>query len=196
MRQGVMSQTGKNSIPIVYVAFDKRTGRILHRHIRFDVQRDAYVDMPADDILKLLSHDTAVIEALTDHDIANLDVIRAPADVGGEVRVDLAKRTVEPIPRLVLKAEKTEIEGDGKDSSRIDIEVRGADDKRVAGAGGTVKVTTTRGRLSTRAGLVEIADGKATITLTSVPETVSMVQVSASSADGAYAGGDIQVEFI
>ena len=191
-----MSQTGKNSIPIVYVAFDKRTGRILHRHIRFDVEKDAYVDAPADDILKLLSHDTAVIAALTDRDIANLDIIQAPADAGGEVRVNLARRTVEPLPRLVLKAEKMEIEGDGKDSSRIDIEVRGADDKRVAGASGAVKVTTTRGRLSARAGLVEITDGKATITLTSVPETVSVVQVSATAADGAYVGGDIQLEFI
>ena len=189
-----MSDSGK--IPILHVVFDRKTGRVLHRHMRFDVPNDEYVGVPADEIVKLLSHDAAIIEALTDHDIANLDVIQVPADADGDIRVDPRKRTVEPMPRLVLLAEKTEIEGDGKDSTRIDIEVRDAKGKRIRGVGGALKVTTTRGRLSARAGLLDLVDGKATITLTSIPETVNLVQVSAISPDGAYVAGDVAVEFV
>lgn len=190
-----MADSGKNSSPIVSVAYDRRTGRILHRHSRFNVQLEEYVEAPKDDVLRLLSHDAWIVEALTDHDIANLEIMRAPAELAGAAYVDIARGTVEPMPRLFLTVERTQIDGDGKDSARIDIEVRGADGRRVASASGPIKVTTTRGRLSARSGLVELADGKATITLTSVPETVSVVQVSATSPDCAYAGGDIRMEF-
>ena len=182
-----------------YAAFDKRTGRVVGMHSRVNAKTNDYVEVPHHELRAMWSKDSAMIEDLTDHDISNLGIIQVGSEshaAKGPVMVDVARGLLVPQPRLSLTADKHEIQGDGKDRATIKMEVVDADGKRMRGFGGRVKVTTTRGKLSTPGGVVDLADGAASLTLTSVPETVSKVRVQASVTDALCGGGYVTLEFI
>jgi hypothetical protein len=165
---------------IRYVGYDTKTGRIVHTHSEFSVADDQYVEIPVDQLKARFAADPLVVAKLTDGDPANLDFIRA--DGTGPLRsvVDPVNRRLAAPPRLVLAADRTELAGDGQDSVDLAITVVDEDGRVIEGASGPVKVETSRGKLSARSGLADLADGRASITLTSVDETVSRVQVRAS----------------
>jgi len=183
-----------------YLAFDKHTGRILHTHSRFSVEKNEYTTVPLEELKGMIVSDHSIVEELTDHDPKNLDVIQVKSEeaTGGEggMMVDVAHRTLVPLPTLSVTASKKEIQGDGKDSAKIDVRVLGADGKLLSKFKGQVKVTTTRGKLSARGGIVDLTDGLASITLTSVPETVSSVRVLAAALNGLCTAGYVTVEFV
>jgi hypothetical protein len=181
------------------VVFDKRTGRVLHTHSRFSVKENRYVAIPADELKKSLASDRSIADALTDQNPDNLEVIEIgpqATDHGIAVMVDVARQAVVPLPIISLTADKQEILGNGQDSARIDIEVKDAGGNPVSNFSGRVKLTTTRGKLSARGGLVDLVDGKASITLTSVPETVDNVRVQVMAVDGLCSGGHVTLEFV
>lgn len=165
---------------IRYAGYDTRTGRIVHTHSEFSVLGNRYVEVPVDQLKARFGADPVVVAKLTDGDPANLDYLRA--DGTGPLRavVDTVNRRLVAPPRLVLSADRTELAGDGQDSVDLAITVVGEDGQVVEGAAGTVKVETSRGKLSARGGRAELAGGCATVTLTSVNETVSRVRVRAS----------------
>jgi hypothetical protein len=66
----------------------------------------------------------------------------------------------------------------------------------IEGAEGAVKVRTTRGKLSARDGVVTLAEGHGTITLTSACETVDQVSATASALDQPYASALLNLEFV
>ena len=110
--------------------------------------------------------------------------------------VDLEKRTLVRRPHIALSAGKRELSGDGEDSTEIHLSVVDDHGRVVTHAAGAVKVTTQRGRLSARGGIVNLAHGKATVTLTSANETVSKVWVSAAAVDRTFISGRLDVEFV
>jgi hypothetical protein len=95
-----------------------------------------------------------------------------------------------------LTAEKTRLEGDGSDSTTIQIAVVDTNGRPVARYSGSVKVATTRGKLSARGGIVELRRGRGEITLTSVAETVDKVTVTATATDGRALRADLDLEFL
>jgi hypothetical protein len=175
-----MSSPGATAGTIRYVGYDIKTGRIVHTHSAFSVAGHRHVEIPVDQLKAMFGADPVVVAKLTDGDPANLEYLRA--DGTGPVRsvVDTVNRRLVAPPRLVLSADRTELAGDGQDSVDLAITVVGEDGQVVEGAAGTVKVETSRGKLSARGGRAELAGGCATITLTSVNETVSRVRVRAS----------------
>jgi hypothetical protein len=197
-----MTNVSTNVRPEVwYVAFDKRTGRILHTHSRFSVEANRHVEVPEEDLRQMLANDASLLAGLTDQDLANLDILKVgPHDAvpgsGGQIMVDVAHRRIVPKPRLVLAADKREIVGDGYDSATIEIRAVDADGELLRTVEDRIKVTVTRGRLSVRGGLVDLDEGRATITLTSVNETVDNVRVGATSLTGACASGYLTLEFV
>jgi hypothetical protein len=183
-----------------YVGYDTKTGRIVHTHAQFNVMENRYVEVPSDELKASFAADPGIVAKLTDGDASNLDFIRVDgAAADGRLApqmVDTASRRLVPRPRLVLSADKKEIAGDGQDSVDINVQVTGEDGQAVGGAAGAVKVTTTRGKLSARGGVVNLSDGHGTVTLTSANETVSQVRVTASALDQPYTSAILDLEFV
>ena len=182
-----------------YIAFDKRTGRILGKHSRFSVLTNGHVQVPIDDLRKMWSKDTSLLNDLTDHDFANLEILEvgpnsSPAP-GGPAMIDVARKILVAQPKLSLTADKREIEGNGEDSATITITVSGADGAPIRDFKDKIKVTTTRGKLSARRGIVDLVDGSATVLLTSATETVSTVRVQATAVTAVCAGAYVDLEF-
>jgi hypothetical protein len=182
------------------VGYDIKTGRIVHTHAQFNVKENRYVEVAVDELMASFSADPGIVAKLSDGDPSNLSFIRADgAQADGRLTslmVDPASGRLVTRPRLAMSAQKKEIAGDGQDSVDIDISVVGEDGQVIEGASGTVKVTTTRGKLSARGGAVSMAGGRGTVTLTSSNETVSRVQVTAAGLDQLYASGHLDLEFV
>lgn len=196
----MQTSTANVGISTHYVAFDKKTGRIVGMHSRYSVQAKGHVRMTRDELVKFFSRDSEIVGLLTDRDPGNLDILElSDHKPGGSIdpmMVDVKHRTLVPQPSLSLTADRKEIAGDGSDSVEIRIAVHAANNHVLRSCNGHVKVTTTRGKLSARGGLVELKDGVAAITLTSVPETVSKVRVQAQAVDVLAATGLLVLEFV
>ena len=118
------------------------------------------------------------------------------SDPGTPAMVDTATRRLVARPRLVLSTTANQLAGDGQDSADIAIALVNEHGAHVEGAAGAVKVTTERGKLSARGGLVNLVDGRASIILTSTNETVSHVRVTAAPVDRVYASAFLDLEFV
>jgi hypothetical protein len=196
----VNNQSALATPRIYYVAFDKQTGHILGMHSRFSIDVKGHVRMNHDELTKLFSGDTSIVSDLTDQDAANLDILEISDGTStaksGPLMVDVAHRMIVAQPLLTLLVDRTELRGDGADSITIKLEVRAHNGHVLRSFHGPVKVTTTRGRLSARGGLVEIRNGVGSITLTSVAETVSRVLVQARAVNALCGAGSLTLEFV
>lgn len=191
-----MSSPDTEAEVIRYVGYDTRTGQIVHTHAQFSVPENRYVEVPAEQLKARFSADPGIVARLSDGDAGHLDFIKADADRPlASLMVDTASRRLVTRPRLVLAADRTELAGDGQDSVALGITVVGEDGQVIEDAGGTVKVETSRGKLSARGGVVDLAAGRGTITLTSASETVSQVRVQASAPGQPYASAQLDLEF-
>jgi len=192
-----MSSSGKAEQAIRFVIFDKKNGRILQTHSRYDVEKGQEVDVPVAELLKLVAGDRYLRERVTDRDADNVDILKLEEDaLLNNTVVDVRHRKIISKPLLQLKSDKREIAGDGHE--QVEIQISLADDagKALTDRNLKVKVTTTRGKLSERGGIVELKKGRGSITLTSVNETVSSVVVRATSVDGTAAPTQLVMEFV
>lgn len=182
-----------------YVAYDKKTGRIVHTH---RVEMLESYDQREDDAAKFadeVREDAFSVGLLTDADPKNLEVLSLdndPPERRFGLRVDVRQSKLVEKPTLKLVASKSELDGDGRDQTEIEITAHRPDGSVAADIKGPIKVSTSRGKLSTRGGLVELKEGYGKITLTSVNETVRRVQVTAACRAGVCQQGTINLEFV
>jgi hypothetical protein len=186
---------------IQYIIFDKKTGRILQRHSCFDVEKQAHVAVPHDELKAMFGKDALLASRATDRDLKNIDFLEVKRgsealSLTGAFTVDVEKRQLVPLPTLTVGADKPELTGDGKDKAVLEIQAVDRDGKLIRTAEGKIKVTTTRGKLSEPGGVVQLVRGRAKIELTSAHETVSRVKVTARSLDGAFTAGQVTLEFL
>lgn len=184
---------------IVNLLYDKKTGRIVHKHTSYNVAKDEYGECGLKDLIELIQDDHITMNRVTDRDVKNLDVLilnEIPAESLSDLMVDVKTKQIIKRPKIKLSTDKREIAGDGKDSTIIHIEIVDEDDKLMRGFSGTIQVSTSRGKLSAPKGLVEINDGKGTIELTSINETVSRVEVTAQSFADVCRKGVIELQFV
>jgi hypothetical protein len=182
-----------------YVVFDRATGRILQTRSKLDADSEQFVDLPIEELKREAAADADAIGRVTGKDPANIAVVAVDADgpVGYTAqRVDPKTHKLVDLPRLRLTADKTELAGDGSDTATIEVQAVDAKDKPVRDVEGEVRVTTERGKLSERGGLIKLVRGHGKIKLTSVNETVHRVRVRAESLDGSVARGDLRFEFV
>jgi hypothetical protein len=180
-----------------YVVYDKVTGKPIARHRRFDMATNKLIEADEAEILSLYANDAGAMQRVTEGDAANLSILRASVpntQVISHMRVTKNK-LVEP-SRLVMISDKDELEGDGKDQATLTIMLQNDKGKVTAKADNIVLVTTTRGKLSARGGLVALEKGRITLTLTSVPETVQVVKVRAELQDGGAEPAEIHLAFM
>jgi hypothetical protein len=194
-----MEPLGSNATVIRYAGYDKPTGMIIHTHARFSVQQDRYVEIPTEELKARFSKNAEIVAKLSNRDPHNLEYIQLDPGSAtkrqGPMMVDPVHGKLVAKPRLALSADKLQLAGDGQDTAKIEISVLDESGNAMSGASGAVKITTERGRLADRGGVVNLSQGRAATTLTSVNETVSRVRVSAASLDGSFCSAHVDFEF-
>jgi hypothetical protein len=192
----------EKSPEITYLVYDKKTGRIVHRHRSFHIETEAYCECDPQEVKNLTSMDNFAMSKITDHDPKNLDVIMIrnlpegfSPGISGFI-VDTRSKKVLEKPKIKLSSENIKLEGDGKDSTVIEIKVVDEKGQAMKGYHGTVKVSTSRGKLSAKEGLVKIENGIGHITLISANETVDRVKITAQCPDGKCLKGGLDFEFV
>lgn len=195
-----MAKKEKPSL-ITHVVYDKKTGRIVHIHRRYNTLSNSYSECDRKEVINLVAKDKLTLMHVTDRNPKNLDMIVTSdiPDVGSFGRgfwFDTRSKKIVQMPQIQLQAEKIELIGDGKDSVAIEIAVRDSKGKMVNTYNGAVKVITNRGKLSTKAGIVKLKKGKGNINLTSVKETVDRVSVVARCMEERCITGDLDLKFV
>jgi hypothetical protein len=172
------------------VVFERDTGNVVATFRKLDLASGEVVATDADEVLAVVGP--------ADGEAARLGVLSVETEAAAPppVRVEPERAEVVVPPRLRLRVDRTELEGDGEDTATISINLVDAAGASVSGYGGTVHVTTTRGRLSARAGDVELEHGRGSVTLTSVRETVDSVTVRVAAADGTLLPGEATLRFV
>jgi len=185
---------------VQYVAFDKKTGAIVATYARLDAQTGTYVEVPVDEVRAEMAKDTSVSARLTDRRGDNLGIIAVTPEARpkgtGPMAVDVTTEKLVFRPTLALKAQKPELAGNGADTTVIEIQAVDAAGKRVRSLDDDIRVTTDRGKLSERGGLIKLKQGQGTIELTSVNETVRRVRVRAQSLSARASPGETVLEFV
>jgi hypothetical protein len=181
-----------------YLVYDRRTGTVRFRYSVYRPTAAAGAPLPGSALLQETdaTAPTATLAALVGGALSDVGMVLVDADQARSAcRVDPETEQVVPLPRLVLSADRAELEGDGEDTARIAVSVVDADGTVLGDRTDTVRVTTSRGKLSSPGGVVVLRDGAAEISLRSVPETVPAVYVRAESQDGGSVPGRLTLEF-
>lgn len=179
--------------PTSYVIFDSTTGRILATHSRIDGETGEYMPMSDEEVLAS-SGVPLGDKARSRVKVLAVDATALKSRAG--LRVHAKRQELVARDRLELTLSRPEIRGDGEDSVDIEIHVVQPSGKPNDNFNGRIKVWTQRGRLSEPGGLVQAKDGRAKISLRSVPETIDRVRISASDIDGELDTGRTTVAFL
>ena len=193
----------ENKLPVItYLVFDKKSGAIVLSHQSFDAEKEEYCECSIEQVKTLVADDDIAMSKVTDGDPRNLEVFMT--DIFSEhsspgmsgFLVDVKTKKLVKKPKIELSSERKQLEGDGKDKSSVNIKIVDEKGEVVKGYNGKINVTTSRGKLSAKGGVVELKKGVGKITITSVNETVSQVKMFASSTDSRTIVGSIDFEFI
>jgi len=185
---------------IRYVVYSKTTGQIIHTHSQSSVEDEEYAEVPIEEVRAMLSTTLDFVRQLNNLAPDDIDVLKVelddPGSKLGAMMVDPRQLKLIPRPSLALSADKGELVGDGQDSTLIEIVLADADGRPMDGAAAALKITTNRGKLSARGGLVELVNGRASMTLTSANETVTGVRVRAEHVDRIFVPAHLDLEFV
>jgi hypothetical protein len=176
-----------------HVVYDRTTGRIAGTYLLYDAETRSYREQSPDEVRSVfgpLFHGSAGGQ----YDIVPVDF--PLGQDGGGYYIDVKGKKLLPKPRLELKAERPQLQGDGKDSVQIQITVQDASGNAMDHFNGELRVTTTRGRLSAPGGRVKAERGRASIKLASAAETVDKVFVCVRDLAGHCARGTAYLEFV
>jgi hypothetical protein len=183
---------------LAHIVYDKATGRIVGRFRKYDATRNEFSHSEPDEVLSAFNADEQVLARLTDGDPQNLSVLTATLPKTSSLNallVSSKRKALVQKPRLRLRTDRETLEGDGQDSITISIDVVDEKDRIVRDYKGEIQITTSRGKLSARGGVVAIDRGQGSVGLTSVRETVNRVEVSAKAPDGSAVSDDLLLRF-
>jgi len=181
-----------------HIVYDKTNGRIIGRYRRYDLNEEKYTHGDTEEVLDLFKNDEKILARVNEGDTANLGVLttRLPAHTKlSNLRVSEKRGLLVDRPRLRMRADRDALEGDGQDSLTINIDVVDGHDKVLRDYESEIHVSTSRGKLSARGGCVALERGQASVTLTSVRETVDEVIVQARSLDHSLAFAQLILRF-
>jgi hypothetical protein len=182
---------------VSYIVYDKVTGLPIGRHQRFDAIANQLVEADEAEIIALYAADEGTMQRVTDADAANLAVIKASLpEAQARLKMRVTKNRLVEQQKLVMFSDKDELEGDGKDQATLTIMLQNEKGKVVSKADNILLVTTTRGKLSARGGEIALENGRITLMLTSVPETVQVVTVRCTLRDGGAEPAEVRLAFM
>ena len=180
-----------------YIIYDRVTGMPIGRHRHFDVTENRFVKAEPAEVLALYAGDSGALRKVTNGDAANLAVIESGgSSAGPQQRMQVVRGRLVPQPSLVVFSDHRGIEGNGKASTNLTVLLQDASGQLIHDADHEVLVTTSRGKLSARGGRLRLKNGQATLTLTSVAETVQVVRVRVQLVDGTAQTAETQLAFV
>ncbi len=184
--------------PVVHLLYDRATGAVLGRYSLYRVGDGGYAELDEESVLTVAREAGLVPHATPsgDVDVGVLAVADPTEAMATDVWVDPGTHRLAARPRLSVTADRSQLEGDGEDSVVVTVSARDADGTLLEDRTDRLRVSTTRGKLAERGGLVQLRGGTAEITLRSVAETVALVTVAAESLDGRYTRGTLDLEFL
>lgn len=186
--------TGLDTGSVTHIVYDPATGRIIGT-MRHDHDHEHGHEGCR------CGEDSAALGAFVDQPLERAALPRlidAPAELSGrlsELRVDTETGQLRALPHLVIDPERTVLRGDGEDAVAIEIRAVDSGGAVLEDFDGEVHVQAGRGKLSERAGTVRLQGGRATIRLTSVPETVDAVPLVVTATDGLAAAARTSLAF-
>lgn len=176
-----------------YVLFDRTTGRILGTHAVYDAEvRDYRVPTPQE--AQAAFH--RLLEGRTSDQVDMMEAEFPTLSSPGRYYVDVAQRQLVSKPQIRVQSERTQLQGDGKDSVELKISLVNEAGEVVESFDGDLRVMTSRGRLSSPGGRIKVDQGRASITLTSVAETVAQVSITVQDPSGRCTDGHLDLEFL
>jgi hypothetical protein len=179
-----------------YVVFDPETGRIVGTYGVLDAETGEYREQSEADVRAMFEGTKQVRGAGTPLGVLPLDVEQVPVGPRpSRLRVDPAERTLVRRPQLRLTTDRPAITGDGADSVEITVIVVNPDGGTDESFAAEVRVSTTHGRLSVPGGRVAVRGGTAAVTLTSTPETIERVSLTARDPRGVAETAWLDLEF-
>ena len=187
-----------NDQGITHVVYDKTTGRIVGTLRHYDLLSGEYRQSDPEKVLELFASDKVALSKVTDGDVDNLAVtatVLPPEAKVSALRFSARRKSLVTRPRLRLRSDRDAIEGDGVDSVTLYIDVIDEGGSVMREYQNEVHVTTTRGKLSTKGGRVNVEAGQGSIVLTSVRETVDRVDVKARTPDGSAVSDELTLSF-
>jgi hypothetical protein len=194
----------KQEKPIVSnLVYDNVTGKIVLRRMCFDSDKKEYYRCDPQKLKEEIARNKVVMRKVTDQNPNNLQVVvttelpeNPSTETGNCYRVDPQTKRLVRKSKISLTADKTELEGDGQDITVIHLRVLIDNNAVDTTYNGTIKVATSRGKLSTKGGLVEVKKGVGQLTLTSVNETVDRVHLVATCQEGRCVRGSLDLQFL
>jgi hypothetical protein len=173
-----------------YIVYDSDTGAIVAAH---DVL------IPADEALPSRDDVREQLRGLLDDEVLERAETLEVDDDSPAVEhfVDRARRELRPLRRIEVRVDKPELDADGEDSAELQITVIDPDSGQVDETfSEPLVVTTSRGRLTERGGLVDAREGRVTLRLVSAPETVRAVRVVVEAEYGTALPGSVTLAFL
>lgn len=181
-----------------HLVYDEKTGRIVGRFRRYDHPRKEYASCDAEEILELFRDDEQTLAQPVDGAPEHLAVLATELPLGtrlADFQVAKKRRALVERPRLRLRTDRTVLTGDGQDTVTLEVEAidrRGRVNPKLQTE---LVVTTTRGKLSRPGGRMALDQGRGSLELTSVRETVERVRVRVEAADGSAAPDALELRF-
>jgi hypothetical protein len=176
-----------------YVVFDPSKGEIIGAYAVYDAGTRSYRTPTLEEA------SSAFRDLLAERKVDRIDILEADLPIGTShagYSVDVERRQLAKKPRLQVQADRTQIQGDGRDSVEIEISVIDEENNVVESFNNDLRVSTSRGRLSAPGGRIKVENGRASITLTSTMETVEHVHVLVRDPLERCTAGSISVEFL
>jgi len=176
-----------------FVVFDPSKGEIIGTYAVYDAGTRSYRTPTLEEA------SNAFRDLLAERKVDRIDILEADLPIGtshANYRIDVERRQLAMKPRLQVQADRTQIQGDGKDSVEIEISVVDDTSNVVESFNDELRVSTSRGHLSAPGGRIKAENGRANITLTSTIETVEHVGVFVRDPLERCITGSISVEFL
>ena len=177
----------------MYVLYNRSTGVILGTYAVFDAETESYRTPTSEEARSAFGN---LLEEKTEDQVEMMEVSLPPHDDLSGYYIDMESRQLSPMPHLQIQADRVELEGDGQDSVDLAIRVVDTSGNLLEYFSGDLRVTTTRGRLSIPGGRIKAEHGRASITLTSVAETIARVTVIVQDPSGCCLSGSTHLEFL
>lgn len=176
-----------------FVVFDSSKGKIIGTYAVYDAGTRSYRTPTLEEA------SNAFRDLLVERKTEKIDILETdlpPGTSHASYTVDVERRQLAMKPRLQVQADRTQIQGDGEDSTEIKISVVDETNNVIESFNDDLRVSTSRGRLSAPGGRIKAENGRASITLTSTMETVEHVQVFVREPLERCIAGSISVEFL
>lgn len=140
-----------------FVVFDPSKGEVIGTYAVYDAETRSYRRPTLEEA------SNAFRDLLAERKADKINILEADLPLGtspARYSIEVQRRQIAIKPRLQVQADRTQIQGDGKDSVEIEISAVDESGNVVESFDGDLRVMTSRGRLSASGGRIKADRGR------------------------------------